>query len=436
MTATFKKIELLVASVASIVTFGVILAIHSDQKEQSYVKTANDVLLSLPKADEPSYAKAEHPQIHKIWDTVTIRPGDTLNKIFAQLNLHRQDLWKLLKLKNPIFSHLNPGIKLKFLLDQDRHLLKLEIPISIDTSLVFTNTQGEFSQHQVKHPLTTKLSFKSGQVTHSLIRSMLTAGISNKLSHQFFSIFQSKVDFRRDIHPGDRFSILYKEFYINGTKQRTGGIAAAELITRNHTYQAINFDYPKNHNNYYTPTGQSLAHRFLPYPVKFKRISSHFSYNRMDPIAHRKQPHLGIDLAAKRGTPIKSIGNGRIIYIGHDRGYGNAIKVRYDRHYSALYAHMKHFASNLKLHQYIHRGQTIGYVGSTGWSTGPHLHFGFYINGVAQDWLKLKPPYEPPIPRHYKKRFKESAKTLLATLELYNSTVLAENAAAKTKLEE
>ncbi len=429
MTSKIKNIELIITSIAAIITLIVIFYIQSQQKESAYIKAANDVLIELPPAHRRanSTAAKKSTEISTTWQTVTIKSGDTLKSIFVKHHIPKHELWALIKLHNRKLTLLIPGHKLNFLMDRHYQLEALRIPLGADQAIEFTKVQNHFTQKVIHFPMVAKLSFKSGIVNHSLLASMGQAGISNKLSHQLVNIFQSKINFKRDVHPGDRFSILYKDYYINGRKHHSGDIVTAEYTTRNHTYQAIRFSYPKDHADYYTPEGKSLAHRFLPYPVHFKRISSHFSHNRMDPILHRRQAHLGIDFAAYKGTPIKSIGNGRITFIGHDHGYGNAIKVRYDRHYSALYGHMEYFAKNLKLHQYIHRGQTIGFVGSTGWSTGPHLHFSFDFNGIPEDWLTLKPPSNPPIPRKYHYQFIKIKQTLLAALELYQATALAAN---------
>lgn len=166
--------------------------------------------------------------------------------------------------------------------------------------------------------------------------------------------------------------------------------------------------------------------RFLRAPLHYKRISSYFSYNRYDPVLHKIRPHLGVDFAAPLGTPIQSIGEGQIIFTGRDGGYGMTIKVRYGHHYLALYGHMLRFAK-LHLNKWVHKGEIIGYVGKSGWSTGPHLHFGFYINGKPQNWLAMKLPKDQSIPRKYEKPFLNTAKQLLAELHLHQDTQLASN---------
>ncbi|QHG92420.1 M23 family metallopeptidase [Coxiella endosymbiont of Amblyomma sculptum] len=130
--------------------------------------------------------------------------------------------------------------------------------------------------------------------------------------------------------------------------------------------------------------------RFLRTPLqRYKRISSYFSYHRYDPILRKIKPHLGIDFAAPLGTPIKSIGDGQIVFLGYRGGYGKTIQVRYSRHCLALYGHMLKFAK-VHLYSWVHKGEIIGYVGKSGWATGPHLHFGFYVNGKPQNWLSVQ----------------------------------------------
>jgi murein DD-endopeptidase MepM/ murein hydrolase activator NlpD len=213
---------------------------------------------------------------------------------------------------------------------------------------------------------------------------------------------------------------------VNGQKFRPGEIVAAELTTQDKNLRAVRFSFSKNQTGYYTPKGNSLESRFLSYPLRFKHISSQFSYHRMDPISHLNRPHLGIDFSAENGTPVQAIGNGRITFVGNVNGYGKMIKVSFDRHYSAMYAHLARFASDLKINQEIHKGQTIGYVGSTGWSTGPHLHFGFFLNGVATNWLAMKPSAAS-IPSRYFKKFLATSHKILAELQFRQATKFAAN---------
>ena len=207
----------------------------------------------------------------------------------------------------------------------------------------------------------------------------------------------------------------------------------AEFINKGQTHYAVRYTYPKNHTGYYTLDGRGVQPLFLRKPVHYKRISSYFTYRRMDPYLHVMRPHLGVDFAAKRGTPIHSIGNGRVIFCGRDHGYGNAVVIRYSRKYKTLYGHMEKFAKGLHTGQFVKRGQIIGYIGSTGWSTGPHLHFEMYVYGIPRNPLKMSFPGGKSIPASYSKRYLAYAHKMLNRFNLYQSAGFAENGSTKFK---
>jgi murein DD-endopeptidase MepM/ murein hydrolase activator NlpD len=249
---------------------------------------------------------------------------------------------------------------------------------------------------------------------------------------QLQTIFKNSVNFSRGVHRGDNFSFLYKEYYVNGKKYRSGDIVAAEFIHDGKTYRAVRYQYSNGHIGYFTPDGHGLEARFLNAPLNYKRISSRFSLHRWDPVLHQVRAHLGVDYAARSGTPIKSIGDGNVIFMGREHGFGRMIKIRYDRHQVALYAHLNRYA-HLQMHQFVHKGEIIGYVGESGWATGPHLHFGFYVDGKPCNWLAMKMPTGQSIPARVRKQFLATSRQLFAQLQLYRDTQLAVNNAKIVK---
>ncbi len=352
------------------------------------------------------------------WITYTIQAGDTLSSIFHKLNFATN---KLMLLENHHLQHLKVlkvNTPLYFLVG-NKKLLALKYNLNFLQVAEISFTQNDLDIKVLDKPMTSSLQFKSAIIEHSLRDAAYRAGLTSTMLAQLEHIFRGSINFAHDIHKGDQFAILYKEYYIDGKKYHPGNIIAAEFSTHKKKFKAVRFSYPKNHVGYYTLAGRAMQSLFLDYPVHFKYISGHFTYHRFDPYLHKWHTHLGVDFAADRGSAIRSIGNGRIAFIGHDGGYGNCIKINYGRHYEGLYGHMWHFAPNLHLHDYVHKGEIIGYVGSTGWSTGPHLHFSFFINGIPKNWLAFKPPHAESIPRSYLKTFKESANHLINTLSLY-----------------
>ncbi len=250
------------------------------------------------------------------------------------------------------------------------------------------------------------------------------------MSNQLANIFGPRIDFKR-LQPGDHFNLIYQ-----GQSLNNATILAAEFNNRGNAYQAVRYTDSLGHSEYYDPKGQNFQATtgLLRYPVAFSRISSYFSYKRYDPVLHRVHSHPGLDLAAPRGTPIKSIGEGRVDFVGRRGGYGNAVVVSYGRNYSALFGHMSRFSSGLRRNSTVHQGQVIGYVGSTGFATGPHVHFEVHVNGVPRDPLKVTPPPARSIDTKDRLRFLQQAKSLMAELQLYQRTELAANASGDRKI--
>lgn len=416
------KITILIVTFMVFLIATLVILLHNDVSKLKSKPTT--VALSISKTTS---LHTKHSTKTKLaWHKITVQRGDALATIFNRLNIKQSDLFMVVKHHKKI-TMLHPGETIYLQIDAQHHLQGLKYPLSSIKTLQLTRQGGQFMSEVNKKSETATLSFKTVVIDHSLIDAANHAGLTRKMIGQLETIFGGSINFARDIHAGDRFSMLYREYFVNGKKTRDGNIIAAEFTNRGKTYKALRYTYPIDHSGYYTPDGHGVEARFLRNPLHYKYISSRFSYHRMDPVVHRMQPHLGVDFAARKGTPIKSIGDGRIVFIGKDDGYGNAIRIRYGRHYEGFYAHMNHFAKNMHLHKYVHKGQVIGYVGETGWATGPHLHFGFFINGIAKNWLAMKLPTGVSIPRSYMKGFAATSKRLLATLQLYQNTELAAN---------
>lgn len=368
--------------------------------------------------------------------TTTVKKGDTLASIFDHLHLSAATLEEVTA-SSEAATHLasiRPGQKITFNISPHHELQQIIYPYNNESTLYVSSSAHGYHSEIKSKPVTIALSYKAGVVHHSFKAAALRAGLSLDLYNRLITIFEGTVDFKHGIHKGDRFAILYQEYYIDGHKEHSGKIVMAQFINSGKTHYAFRYTYPKNHTGYYTLNGHGVEPLFLKRPVQhYKRISSFFTYHRMDPYLHIMRPHLGIDFAAKRGTPIHSIGNGRVIFCGRDHGYGNAIVIRYSRKYKTLYGHMEKFAKGMHVGELVQRGQIIGYIGSTGWSTGPHLHFEMYVNGVPRDPLKLSFPGGEPVPASYSKRYLTYAHKMLNRFNLYQSAGFAENGSTKLK---
>jgi murein DD-endopeptidase MepM/ murein hydrolase activator NlpD len=253
------------------------------------------------------------------------------------------------------------------------------------------------------------------------------AGLSDNLTMEIANIFGWDIDFALDIRKGDAFTVLYEELYLDGEKIDDGNILAAEFVNNGRTYQAVRYTDAGGHTDYYSLDGKSMRKQFLRTPVSIARISSRFNLKRKHPILNKIRAHKGVDYAAARGTPIKATANGRIVHRGKKGGYGNTIIIQHGSKYSTLYAHLSKYRGGLKKGSRVKQGQEIGYVGSSGLATGPHLHYELRVNGVHRDPLRVKLPGAEPLDRKYLDDFMTQANTLLARLDLVRNVQVASN---------
>ena len=224
--------------------------------------------------------------------------------------------------------------------------------------------------------------------------------------HQFADIFNARINFSKDIQPNDRFIIKYQEKFANDELVQAGPIIAAEFIGKKRTWQAIRYRNAQGIYKYYAPNGESLKASFSRAPLKHFRISSPFSLARKHPVLGFVRAHKGTDFAAPTGTPIHVTGDGVISFLGWEKGFGRTVIVQHGGNYSTLYAHMSKFASNQKVGTKVSHGDIIGYVGSSGLATGPHVHYEFHVNGVARDSQKINLPGTIPLTGANLQKFK------------------------------
>jgi murein DD-endopeptidase MepM/ murein hydrolase activator NlpD len=233
------------------------------------------------------------------------------------------------------------------------------------------------------------------------------ARLPDSVVRQILEMFSTNIDFRSDVKRGDRFNVVYETFWQDGEFVKAGRILAGEFTNRGVTYQSVWYEDPvsKQGGGYYSFDGKALKKGFLKSPLEFSRISSGFSM-RVHPISGNWKAHKGIDFAAPTGTPIRAAGDGVVDFAGGQNGYGNVVVLKHWNNYSTAYAHMSRFAAGLKKGQKVRQGELIGYVGSTGWSTGAHLHYEFRVGGEAKDPTKLNALAQPPLTAAEMSRFK------------------------------
>lgn len=378
--------------------------------------TSRDTIKKLPSQDK--------------WKSVTIRSGDNLAAVFSRLGLSPSDLHQIMALGKTTqrLKKIFPGDIIKVNLNANGQLNTLHYEINETRRLeVIQHPPGEFTASTTELPLDIRLAYTEGTINSSLFMAAQKAHLPDRITMELANIFGWDIDFALDIRKGDHFSLLYEELYRDGKKLKNGKIVAATFTNRGNNYEAVYYTPEKGLSGYYSPDGLSMRKTFLRTPIEFARISSRFSTGRKHPILNTIRAHKGVDYAASRGTPIRATGDGKIVHRGHKGGYGKTIIIQHGSQYSTLYAHLSNYARNSKSGQKVKQGQIIGYVGSTGLATGPHLHYEFRVNGVHRNPLTVRFPGAEPLPKKYHADLKKISRSLLARLQQQRQTQLASN---------
>jgi len=433
--------------VASVALFGIIFFLISDiavatransldlRKTGSYQKVSLHDKINLP-LEIPSYDESavdgsfDIPEVN--WKSVKVKKGDTLATIFSRLKLNPKELHKIVRLGKPTakLKRLIPGEELKFLI-VDNKLRELVYVINNAQSLHVVKSGDSYTASDVQLELNKRIAYAAGKIESSLFIAAQEAGIPGSMTMELANIFNWDIDFVLDVKTGDRFSLIYEEYFLDGKKVRNGDILAAEFVNKGNTYRAVRYVDSNGRAEYYTPEGKSMRKRFLRTPVDFTRISSKFG-KRFHPVLNRLRQHKGVDYAAPRGTPIKSAGDGKITFIGKKGGYGNTVMIQHAGRYSTVYAHIQKFKRGLKKGARVTQGDIIGYVGSSGLATGPHLHYEFRINGIHRNPLTVKLPDATPITAKYRTDFQLNTQGYMTLLDTLGRTSVALSSSAMT----
>ncbi|MFZ3182812.1 MAG: peptidoglycan DD-metalloendopeptidase family protein [Pseudomonas sp.] len=361
--------------------------------------------------------------------SITVSNGDTLSTVFTKVGLTSNDLHDAVNSSKDAksFSKLNVGQVLEFDLSASGQLKRLQSKLSDLESISLDKTvQGyAFKRELIKPDL--RATYTRGVINSSLSQSAQRAGLSHSLTMDMARVFGYDIDFSEDIREGDEFELVYEQKVIKDKAVGTGNILSARFTNRGKTFTAVRYTNKQGNTSYYTAEGNSMRKAFIRSPVDFARISSGFSMGRRHPILNKIRAHKGIDYAAARGTPIKAAGDGRVLLAGRQGGYGNVVIIQHGNSYKTLYGHMQGFAKNVRTGTSVKQGQVIGYIGTTGLSTGPHLHYEFQVNGRHVNPLSIKTAMADPIGGADKQRFIQQSKPLMARMDQEKSSMLALN---------
>ncbi len=351
------------------------------------------------------------------WESIQIRSGDSLVGIFKRMDLDIAQAIRISKVPQAkALISLRTGSYLKIQRDGET-LLALRYQPNIQTFLHVEAQEAGFAVKTVERTFESTQREITAEIRDSLYQSALRAGLPESVIYRVTQIFQWELDFGRDIKLGDRLTVIYEERSLDGQKVGNGPILAARLENDGVIRQAIRYINADGSTDYYTPDGKSLQRAFLRSPVPGRGVTSGFSYNRLHPILKVRRPHLGVDYGAPRGTPIIATADGKVIRASRKGGYGKTIILRHGQDYRTLYAHLSRYAKGVRKGKWVKKGQVIGYVGSTGLSTGPHLHYEIHVAGKARNPQSLGLPRAAPVGHKEKAGYLEHAKVWVNRLD-------------------
>ena len=418
LAETSRKTRIVAGGTAALAlcAFGAtaVAPIAPDASDMPVKSVAQD--LQLPNlADQIAALQQDQQQfIHE----ERIRPGDSLGAVFNRLGIEDQQAQAFVrsdKTARSILS-LKTGKRIQAETDENGLLLTLHATIADKDefkTVTVTRKGDKFVSNAAPAQLERRVEMRSRNINSSLYAATDDAvdgsQIPDSVVNQIIEMFSTSIDFRADLKRGDRFNVVYETFWLDGEMVRTGRILAGEFVNRGVAYQSVWYEDPVTHQGgYYSLDGKSLKKAFPKSPVAFNRISSGFSM-RVHPVFGTWKKHEGVDMAAPLGTPIKASGDGVVDFVGTHNGYGNFVVLKHWSNYSTAYGHMSRFAGGLRRGQKVAQGDVIGYVGATGWATGPHLHYEFRIGGHATDPMALKNLQQQPLTPGEMNRFKMAA---------------------------
>jgi murein DD-endopeptidase MepM/ murein hydrolase activator NlpD len=336
----------------------------------------------------------------------SIQKGETLFDIFAKYKLDLKDLFRMKEASAGIhrLRNIYPDRPYKIVLDDQDQINSFSYWIDDETILNITNTESGFSAEKITLEYERRIEHLAGVIKDNLVSSINAGHGGLLLALKLSDIFAWDIDFNTDIRNDDRFKLAVEGLYMDGVFKKYGDILGVEFVNRGEIYRAYRYDFD-GQADYYNEEGKSVKKAFLKAPLSFRRISSSFSKGRMHPVLKIKRPHHGLDYAAPHGTPVSASGDGTIAFAGVKGQYGKLIILSHRNGYRTYYGHLSRFSRDAEVGKRVAQGQIIGYVGSTGLATGPHLHYEMRINGKPVDPQSIKIPRGSTISAKYMNDF-------------------------------
>jgi len=357
------------------------------------------------------------------WNTVTVRSGQTLDTIFRKQGFSVSLMHKILALNKDTegLTKIRPGETFEFRKDAGGKLMQMRYALDEARYLLIRNENGELTAEIQHREIFAEITEAEGVINSSLFLAAKKAGLTDPMIMRLANIFGWDIDFVLDIRQGDRFMLVYEKLYREGEFLRDGNILAATFINQGDRFQAVYFENGEI-SAYFAPDGRNMRKAFLRAPLNFSYISSNFNPRRMHPVLKRIRPHNGIDYHAPRGTPVYAAGEGTVIRSDYSWANGHHVFIKHANSIQTKYLHFT--KRTVKKGQRVRQGQTIGYVGSTGLATGPHLHYEFVVNGVHRNPRTVSLPKVEPLKGANLKAFQAHAAPMLTQLSRLESASL------------
>jgi murein DD-endopeptidase MepM/ murein hydrolase activator NlpD len=345
----------------------------------------------------------------------------------ARLNIDALEIQGLLATDavRQLSSSIRSGKRIQATTTQDGQLLTIQFERGDAPALTIRRQGDSYVAAESSTVLESRVVMRSGRILSSLYGATDSAGIPDKIANQMAETFSTSLDFREDLRRGDTFSVIYTVNYRNGEPVSAGQLLAAEFVNAGKPYRAVLFRDASGREDYYTPEGESLKKGFLRSPLEFSRVTSSFTNSRKHPIYGFHRAHTGVDFGAPTGTRVKATGDATVVFAGRKGGYGNLLILKHYNGYETYYAHLSAFASGIRPGRTISQGQVVAYVGTTGASTGPHLHYEVRIAGRPQNPMAIKLPGSPPLAVAQRAQFLQQTADWSDKLALLRGTNLA-----------
>jgi murein DD-endopeptidase MepM/ murein hydrolase activator NlpD len=320
-----------------------------------------------------------------------VRAGDSFGRLLARMGIEDHQAEKALQ--NRAYAKVlrtAQGRTAVVQTDLNNRLLRLQLLQGGDAWIFERVGDGQFEARNAQLLVETRTEHRSVEVGQSFFGAMDQANVPSAVTDEIVTLFESDLDFRRQVKAGDKVRVIYQTKQVDGRDLGDFRLIAVRFEASGQTYEALYYESSAApRGNFYDAEGKSVKRGFLAAPLRFTRISSSFSRYRLHPLFGDPRAHQGVDYAAPVGTPVRAVADGEITAVGRNGGYGNAVGIQHNQRYSTYYAHLSRFAPGIKHGRSVRMGEVIGYVGSTGWATGPHLHYEFRVHGRSIDPTKI-----------------------------------------------